>query len=215
MHARVIAATNRSLASMVDQRAFRADLFYRLNVFPISIPSLRERREDIPLLVNEFVQHFARRMGKNIVPASPQIIQVLMRYNWPGNIRELQNVIERAVVLSDEGSLVIDESQLKRGSPQTSYTAGPLATSMADREREMIEAALTESQGRISGPSGAAVKLGIPRQTLDSKISNPGVFLPAEPTGSLVRICHRHRAQGLQRDLRGSRRAVSKSSVLR
>jgi formate hydrogenlyase transcriptional activator len=172
MEARVIAATNRSLSSMVKDRKFREDLFYRLNVFPIQIPSLRERLEDIPLLVNHLVQHFARRMGKRIDPVPTQAMQALMRYSWPGNIRELQNVIERAVVMSDDGLLSIDASQLKRESPQLSSMAGPFASTIADREREMIEAALAESQGRISGPSGAAARLGIPRQTLDSKISN-------------------------------------------
>jgi formate hydrogenlyase transcriptional activator len=111
-------------------------------------------------------------MGKNIDPVTPQALQALMRYHWPGNIRELQNIIERAVVLSEDRTLAIDESQLRKGSPPPAFVSGPFAKTIADREREMIEAALAESRGRISGPSGAAAKLGIPRQTLDSKISN-------------------------------------------
>ncbi len=172
MRARVIAATNRNLATMVDDRLFREDLFYRLNVFPIHLPPLRERREDIPLLVSHLVQHFARLMNKTIDSVRPETMQVFMNYSWPGNIRELQNVVERAVVLSDGSTLSVDEIRLKRESPQLSSPAAPFAAMLADREREMIESALAESRGRISGPSGAAARLGIPRQTLDSKIAN-------------------------------------------
>jgi formate hydrogenlyase transcriptional activator len=172
MNARVIAATNRGLSTMVEERKFREDLFYRLNVFPIQVPALRERREDIPLLVSHLVQHFSGRMSKRIDSVSPETMQVLMRYAWPGNIRELQNVIERAVVLSEGATLWIDDIRLKRETPQPSWVGAPFAATLADREREMIEAALVESRGRISGPSGAANKLGIPRQTLDSKIAN-------------------------------------------
>jgi len=173
MNARVIAATNRNLASMVADRKFREDLFYRLNVFPVRVPALRDRREDVPLLVRHLVQQYAARMGKTIHSIPSETIQLLTRYTWPGNIRELQNVIERAVVLSDGGEFTVDESQLSRvPQSQISYFAGPLTSSMADREKEIIEAALTETRGRISGPFGAAAKLGIPRQTLDSKIAN-------------------------------------------
>jgi formate hydrogenlyase transcriptional activator len=172
MNARVIAATNRSLSTMVEERKFREDLFYRLSVFPIQVPALRERREDIPLLVVHLVQHFAGRMRKRIDSVPPETMQALMRYAWPGNIRELQNVIERAVVLSEGATLSIDDIRLKRETAQPSWAGAPFAATLADREREMIEAALAESRGRISGPSGAANKLGIPRQTLDSKIAN-------------------------------------------
>jgi formate hydrogenlyase transcriptional activator len=172
MHARVIAATNRNLSAMVGEGKFREDLFYRLSVFPIQVPALRERREDIPLLVKHLVQQFARRMGKTIESVAPETMEALKRYSWPGNIRELQNVIERAVVLSDGGILSVNTDRLKRDSSSAAHPAGPFAASLAHREKEMIEAALAESQGRISGPTGAAAKLGIPRQTLDSKIAN-------------------------------------------
>jgi formate hydrogenlyase transcriptional activator len=172
MGARVIAATNRDLASMVAERKFREDLFYRLNVFPVLVPALRDRREDIPLLVRYLVEDYAARLNKAILPAAPDTIRMLMGYAWPGNIRELQNIIERAAILYDGGPFTVDESQVRRVSPPPGYAIGPLASSIADHEREMIEAALAESRGRISGPAGAAARLGIPRQTLDSKIAN-------------------------------------------
>jgi formate hydrogenlyase transcriptional activator len=171
MHARVIAATNRNLSAMVGEGKFREDLFYRLSVFPIQVPTLRERKEDIPLLVRHLVQQFSKRMGKTIDSVTPETMEALTRYSWPGNIRELQNVIERAVVLCDGKTLSVDTSRLKQDAPQVAHLAGPFAASLAHREKEMIEAALAESQGRISGPSGAAARLGIPRQTLDSKIA--------------------------------------------
>lgn len=171
MHARVVAATNRNLAEMIAEGKFREDLFYRLNVFPIQVPSLRERLEDVPLLVSHAVEQFATRMGKRIESVAPESMQHLTRYSWPGNIRELQNVIERAVVLCNGDTLEIDETWLKRDSARPSAPA-PLVSELANREKEIIEAALAESGGRIAGPSGAAVKLGIPRQTLDSKIAS-------------------------------------------
>jgi formate hydrogenlyase transcriptional activator len=171
MHARVIAATNRNLSAMVGEGKFREDLFYRLSVFPIQVPTLRERKEDIPLLVRHLVQQFARQMGKTIDSVAPETMEALILYAWPGNIRELQNVIERAVVLCDGGTLQVDTGRLKQDAPQATYLAGPFMASLAHREKEMIETALMESQGRISGPSGAAARLGIPRQTLDSKIA--------------------------------------------
>lgn len=169
MNARVIAATNRNLATMVEDRKFREDLFYRLNVFPIQVPALRERREDIPSLVCHLVQRFASRMNKTIASIPPETMQALVQYAWPGNIRELQNVIERAVVLYDGETFSVDETRLKRETPQLPLSGAPFMKALAEREREIIEAALAESRGRISGPSGAANKLGIPRQTLDSK----------------------------------------------
>jgi formate hydrogenlyase transcriptional activator len=139
----------------------------------VRVPALRDRREDVPLLVRHLVQHYAARMGKAIHSIPSETMQMLTRYTWPGNIRELQNVIERAVVLFDGGEFTIDESQLSHVSQaQIRYFTGPLTSSMADREKEIIEAALTETRGKISGPFGAAAKLGIPRQTLDSKIAN-------------------------------------------
>jgi formate hydrogenlyase transcriptional activator len=168
---RIIAATNRDLHAAVSSGAFRQDMFYRLNVFPIHMPALRERLDDIPLLANHFVTLYARKAGKRFSMIRPNTIEMLQAYDWPGNIRELQNVIERAVILSEGDVFSVDENWSRRSSPHA-QPFFPLAATLADREREMIEAALAESRGRISGPSGAAAKLGIPRQTLDSKIAN-------------------------------------------
>jgi formate hydrogenlyase transcriptional activator len=165
--ARLIAATNRDLRQMIDQRKFREDLFYRLNVFPISVPALRERSEDMPLLVNHFAQLFARRMNRTIETVPDQTMAALKRYAWPGNIRELQNVIERAVIVCEGESLVIDENWL---SVKVQPLSRSLSEELAEREKERIETALAETRGRVSGPLGAATKLGIPRSTLDSKI---------------------------------------------
>jgi len=168
---RIIAATNRDLEAAVIAGTFREDMFYRLNVFPIDVPSLRERLEDIPLLVEHLVDRFAKKVGKEFRTIKMNTIELLQSYDWPGNIRELQNVIERSVILSVGDVFSIDETWIRR-ELRPSRTIRPLAASMADREREMIEAALAESEGRIAGPSGAAAKLGIPRQTLDSKIAS-------------------------------------------
>jgi formate hydrogenlyase transcriptional activator len=168
---RIIAATNRDLEAAVAAGAFREDMFYRLNVFPIHVPALRERLEDIPLLVEHLVERLAKRAGKEFRTIKMNTIELLQAYDWPGNIRELQNVIERSVILSAGDVFSIDEAWVRRELRQ-SRPITPLAASMADREREMIEAALAESEGRVAGPSGAAAKLGIPRQTLDSKIAN-------------------------------------------
>ena len=170
---RVIAATNRDLPAAVVAGTFRQDLFYRLNVVPIAVPPLRERAEDIPLLVEYFVGRFANGAGKNIRHISKDTLEQLKGYDWPGNIRELQNVVERAVTLSETDTFVVDESWLRRESAGPSPRDG--LSTLADREVEMIEAALAESHGRISGPSGAAAKLGIPRQTLESKIRRLGI----------------------------------------
>jgi formate hydrogenlyase transcriptional activator len=166
---RLIAATNRDLSAAVAAGTFRQDLFYRLNVFPIAVPSLRERAEDIPLLLEYFVARFAKGTSKNIRQISKDTLEILRTYSWPGNIRELQNVVERAVILCETDTFVVDESWLKR-EPGKFPGAHQGLSALADREVEMIEAALAESHGRISGPSGAAAKLGIPRQTLESKI---------------------------------------------
>jgi formate hydrogenlyase transcriptional activator len=170
---RVIAATNRDLRAAVAAGTFRADLFYRLNVFPISVPSLRERADDIPLLVEYFVARYSRESGKRIRHISKHTLSHLQHYQWPGNIRELQNVMERAVILSETDTLVVDESWLKSESAQSSPKRG--LSTLEDGEVEMIEAALAETHGRISGPAGAATKLGIPRQTLESKIQRLGI----------------------------------------
>jgi formate hydrogenlyase transcriptional activator len=175
---RLIAATNRNLPAAVAQGTFRQDLFYRLNVFPIAVPPLREREEDIPLLVQYFVGRFAKGTGKNIRNIGKQTLEQLKAYHWPGNIRELQNVVERAVILSESDTFVVDESWLKiePAEPEPPSVASVEGLSgLADREVEMIEAALAETHGRISGPSGAAARLGIPRQTLESKIKRLGI----------------------------------------
>jgi len=167
---RVLAATNRDLEAAVERGAYREDLFYRLNVFPIRLPPLRERAEDIPILVEYLVDRFAKQMGKRIRNIEKQTLQRLTAYDWPGNVRELQNVIERAVVLSEGETFAIDESWL--GRKPVRLVNGALVTTLADGEKALIEAALTESQGRVGGPRGAAAKLGIPRQTLEWKIRN-------------------------------------------
>jgi formate hydrogenlyase transcriptional activator len=171
---RLIAATNRDLPAAVAQGTFRQDLYYRLNVFPIAVPPLRERAEDIPLLVEYFVARFAKGSGKSIRNIGKDTLEQLKTYPWPGNIRELQNVVERAVVLSEGNIFEVDASWLKRESSGAPHQRQGLSA-LEDREIEMIEAALAESHGRISGPSGAAAKLGIPRQTLESKIRRLGI----------------------------------------
>jgi PAS domain S-box-containing protein len=168
---RVIAATNRDLQAVIASNAFRSDLFYRLNVFPIEVPPLRERREDIPLLVAYFIDRFARKSGKSIRSVNKKTLELLQSYSWPGNIRELQNVIERSVIVCDTENFSVDESwlspQVPRSAPKIQHE---LSRTLANEEKEMIETALRESRGRVSGPLGAAAKLGIPGSTLDSKI---------------------------------------------
>jgi formate hydrogenlyase transcriptional activator len=172
---RVIAATNRDLKAAVASGAFRLDLYYRLNVFPLRIPSLRERVSDIPLLVEYMIERYAKKAGKKIRNISRQTLNLFQAYDWPGNIRELQNVVERAVILCDGETFTVDESWLKPEGSPTAGLAAPLMAALADREKEMIEAALAECHGRVSGPNGAAAKLGIPRQTLDSRLASLGI----------------------------------------
>jgi PAS domain S-box-containing protein len=168
---RVIAATNRDLEAAIAAGAFRSDLFYRLNVFPIEIPPLRERREDIPLLVHFFIDYFARKAGKTIRRASKKTLDLFQSYPWPGNVRELQNVIERSVILCEGQDFSVDQSWLTRQPPVTEQKR-PLELSqrLAAQEKQMIEDALRESQGRVYGPSGAAAKLGMRRSTLEARI---------------------------------------------
>ena len=169
---RVIAATNRDLEAAVASGAFRQDLYYRLNVFPMRNPPLRERVEDIPVLVEYLVERYGKKAGKSIRKIKKQTLELFQAYDWPGNVRELQNVIERAVVLCEGDTFIIDSSWLQvRGSsaPPPSHAGGKVTTLSAG-ERALIEAALAEANGRISGPAGAAAKLGIPRQTLESKL---------------------------------------------
>jgi len=175
VNVRVIAATNRDLGAAVASGSFREDLFYRLNVFPIDVPSLRERADDITLLVEYLVARSAKRAGKKIRHIEKATLDLFKAYTWPGNIRELQNVVERAVILCEGDTLSVDESWFKHDTPRSPGTTQSLPTSPFNQEREMIEAALRESRGRIAGPFGAATKLGIPRQTLDSKIAAIGI----------------------------------------
>ena len=171
---RLIAATNRDLSSAVSSGAFREDLFYRLNVFPIALPSLRERASDIPSLLKYFVGRYAKKAGKNINHINKKTLALFKGYTWPGNIRELQNVVERGVILSEGDTFSVDESWFKRP-PTESWNGRNGLPALAQREVEMIKAALAESYGRISGPSGAAAKLGIPRHTLESKLRRLGI----------------------------------------
>jgi transcriptional regulator with GAF, ATPase, and Fis domain len=169
---RVIAATNRDLQAAVANGRFREDLFYRLNVFPIEVPPLRERKDDILILVEYFVQRYANRAAKHLRAIDKKTLDLLRAYDWPGNIRELQNVIERSVILSSGDVFAVDELWLFKESPRAAFGEPVPAPVRGEprSEREMIEAALAESRGRVSGPSGAAAKLGIPPSTLDHRI---------------------------------------------
>jgi len=172
---RVLAATNRDLKAAVAAGAFRQDLFYRLNVFPIEMPSLRDRMDDIPLLVEYFIERYGKTAGKKFRNINKKTLQLFQAYDWPGNIRELQNVIERAVVLCDSETFSVDETWLKREGAKRPRAALPFVANIVEQEKEMIRAALAASRGRIAGPAGAAAKLGIPRQTLESKIKTLGI----------------------------------------
>jgi formate hydrogenlyase transcriptional activator len=177
---RVLAATNKDLRAAVADGTFRQDLFYRLNVLPIQVPALRERIDDIPLLVEYLVDRFAKKVGKRIRRVSTSTLNLFQGYDWPGNIRELQNVVERAVVLCEGKIFCVDPSWLSPASPSptspnpTTQTS-PLVADLSERERAMIENALHQAEGLISGPTGAAAKLGLPRQTLESKIRKLGI----------------------------------------
>ena len=167
---RVLAATHRDLNTLVAEGKFREDLFYRLNVVPIEMPPLRERISDVPLLVEYFIDRYGKRAGKKFKAVDKKSLGLFETYIWPGNVRELQNVIERAVILCDGETFSIEETWLKREPPSKSVRPGALNGVLVKHEKEMIEAALVESNGRISGARGAAVKLGLPSRTLDSKI---------------------------------------------
>ncbi|HLQ64282.1 MAG TPA: sigma 54-interacting transcriptional regulator [bacterium] len=167
---RVLAATNKDLSAAMAAGTFRQDLFYRLNVFPIRLPALRERVDDMPLLVGYLIDRYAQRAGKKFRHITKSTLDLFQAYDWPGNIRELQNVIERAVILCDGDTFCVDEPWLTRVAPRSRTTSVPLVANLVERERAMIETALREAEGVIGGPTGAAAKLGIPRQTLASKI---------------------------------------------
>jgi DNA-binding NtrC family response regulator len=172
---RVLAATNSDLSAAVAEGTFRQDLFYRLNVFPIRIPALRERVDDIPLLVGYLIDRYAQKAGKKIRNINKETLDLFQTYEWPGNIRELQNVIERAVILCDGETFSVDKTWLTRVAPKSAATSVPLVANLVEREKVMIETALREAEGVIGGPTGAAAKLGIPRQTLESKIRKLGI----------------------------------------
>jgi formate hydrogenlyase transcriptional activator len=168
---RLIAATNIDLQTAVASQKFRPDLFYRLNVFPIDVPALRERQSDIPLLVEYLVHRYAMRGGKHVRQISKRTLDLLQAYHWPGNIRELQNVIERAVIISDTDILSVDERWLVQR-PVAAHQGARIGldADLLAHERARVEAALAESRGQVAGPAGAAARLGIPRSTLESKI---------------------------------------------
>ena len=172
---RVLAATHRDLNALVAEGKFRQDLLYRLNVVPIEMPSLRDRAPDIAMLVEYFIDRFGKKAGKKFKTIDRRTLKLLQAYGWPGNVRELQNVIERAVILSDGDIFCVDETWLKRQAPQSGGPTVALNKALYRQEKEMIEAALAESAGRVSGSAGAAGKLGIPRATLDAKIRRLGI----------------------------------------
>ena len=167
---RVIAATNRDLQRSIEEGTFRGDLYYRLNVFPIEMPPLRQRKEDIPLLVEYFIDRYSSKTGKKIRGIEKSTLDRLKSYTWPGNIRELQNVIERSIVLCDSETFTVDESWLSVNCGEPDRAPRMLLRITPSEEKKTIEAALAEAQGQVSGPSGAAARLGIPPSTLDSKI---------------------------------------------
>jgi formate hydrogenlyase transcriptional activator len=175
VNVRIIAATNRDLKAAITAGTFRNDLFYRLNVFPIDVPPLRDRKEDIPLLVEYLAERYASKAGKKINNIEKRTLELLNAYQWPGNIRELQNVIERAVILCDGDTLSIDEVWLQHEPGRQSEAGNGLARLGSDREKALIESALRESRGRVAGPGGAAAKLGVPRSTLETKIRTLGI----------------------------------------
>jgi len=167
---RVISATNRDLTAAIAAGTFRSDLFYRLNVFPIEVPPLRKRKEDIPMLVEYFVKRYAEKAGKRICKIDNKTLELCQSYPWPGNIRELQNIVERSVILCSGDTFWIEKAWLARVPPTRQELAGPLPDTLQNQERKIIETALAECKGKVAGPEGAAAKLGIPRSTLDSKI---------------------------------------------
>src|SRR3989454_977868 len=168
---RVIAATNRDLGAAIAAGTFRSDLFYRLSVFPLEMPPLRARQDDLPLLVEYFIHRYARKAGKTLRGINAKTLELLRSYPWPGNIRELQNVIERSVIVCETETFSVDASWLARESVPTPAHQ-PLADTVGAQEKALVEAALAESRGRVAGPSGAAAKLGMPSTTLESKIKS-------------------------------------------
>lgn len=167
---RILVATNRDLTAEIAAGTFRSDLFYRLNVFPVEVPPLRKRKEDIPMLIEYFVKRYAEKAGKQIRKIDKNTLELCQSYPWPGNIRELQNIVERSVILTSGDTFWIEKAWLASPEPAQQEVAGPLPDTLQNQEREIIESALSECKGKVAGPRGAAAKLGIPRSTLDSKI---------------------------------------------
>jgi formate hydrogenlyase transcriptional activator len=215
---RVLAATHRDLDVLVGQGKFREDLLYRLNVVPIVVPSLRERADDLPLLVEYFITRFGKNAGKKFRTIDDKTLNLFRAYGWPGNVRELQNVIERAVILSEGDICVVDETWLKR--PSSHRATSPsfaLSGVLHKREREMIEAALAASKGRVSGSTGAATKLGIPTKTLDSKIKRLGINkyqFKTSGTEPVANLLAKSARQNLVRTQIGCRSSLSFPSSL-
>ncbi|PYR92349.1 MAG: Fis family transcriptional regulator [Acidobacteria bacterium] len=172
---RIIAATNRDLSAAIAAGTFRSDLFYRLNVFPIHVPPLRKRPEDIPMLVEYFVKRFAEKMAKRIRQIEKRTLELCERYRWPGNIRELQNIVERSVILCTGDTFSIDEAWLSDQGPLRPDGSDPLPLTLHGQEKDMIESALAKSRGKVAGARGAAARLGIPPSTLESKIKQLGI----------------------------------------
>jgi formate hydrogenlyase transcriptional activator len=172
INVRLVAATHRDLTQMVARNEFRSDLYYRLNVFPVVLPPLRERRQDIAPLVSHFVELFARRMGKRIEQISQTTMNAFIEYSWPGNVRELQNVVERSVIVSSAGVLCVDAAWLSRDSRRVSLPQQPEPADDEDasRERQIIQDALAGSRGRVAGPNGAAARLRVPPSTLEYRV---------------------------------------------
>jgi formate hydrogenlyase transcriptional activator len=178
VNVRLVAATNRDLAQLVAEGRFRNDLYYRLNVFPLNLPPLRERRDDIPRLVRHFTQRFARRMGRQIETIPSEVMDSLVRYPWPGNVRELQNIIERAVILSRGPVLHVSQTDLQSTAPQVTAPTGDASATLVEAEREHILRALRDTGWVLAGPKGAAARLGMKRSTLQWKMKKLGLSRP-------------------------------------
>ncbi|HKU52461.1 MAG TPA: sigma 54-interacting transcriptional regulator, partial [Nitrospira sp.] len=170
-----VAATNRDLVQMVEEQKFRSDLYYRLKVFPITVPPLQERPDDIPLLVRHFAQKFSQRMKKHVETIPSEAMKALQNYSWPGNVRELENFVERAVILTHGSDLYVSLAELK---PTPSHVEHSMAITLEQAEREHILRTLRESSWIIGGTTGAAAKLGMKRTTLQSKMQKLGIARP-------------------------------------
>ena len=209
--ARLVAATNRDLKAMVDEQKFRSDLYYRLDVFPIRVPPLRERAEDIPLLVRRFVQQFSERNNRMIDTILSETMEALIRYHWPGNIRELQNVVERSVIISKGATLMVALDELKPDEGlKTNQSSEALQQILTQTERTQILRALERSNWVIAGPNGAAARLGIKRTTLQSRMQKLGIRLLRTPVAQSPALPS---ATSNQADWANPRMAQSESSA--